>query len=59
MRTRARQLAKHRHYTHLPTSFERFRRELNRKKSKFERYGLVTSTMAVVAEFADEAPHLV
>ena len=28
------------YYTHLPTRFERFRCELNRKKSKFERYGL-------------------
>jgi hypothetical protein len=28
------------HHDHLPTSFERFRYELNRTKSKFERYGL-------------------
>jgi len=28
------------HYTHLPTSFERFRCELNRKKPKFECNGL-------------------
>jgi hypothetical protein len=27
-------------YAHLPTSFERLRCELNRKKSKFERNGL-------------------
>jgi hypothetical protein len=41
----ARQLAKYRHYTHLPISFERFRCELNRKKSKFECYGLLATVM--------------
>jgi len=35
------QLLKHRDYTHLPTSFKRFRCEVNRKQSKFERYGLL------------------
>jgi len=30
-------------YTHLPTSFERFRCELNRKKSKFECNRLVST----------------
>jgi hypothetical protein len=30
-------LVKHRDFTHLPTSFKRFRYELNRKDSKFER----------------------
>jgi hypothetical protein len=29
-------LAQNRDYTHLPISFERFRCEVNRKKSKFE-----------------------
>jgi len=32
------------HYTHLPTSFKRFGCEVNRKKSKFERYALFTAT---------------
>jgi hypothetical protein len=30
-------------YAHLPTSFERFRCEVNRKKSKFECYGLLAT----------------
>src|ERR1017187_1524834 len=38
-----RQISLNLYYTHLPTSFKRFRCEVNRKKSKYERYGLVTS----------------
>jgi hypothetical protein len=34
------QLLKYRHYTDVPISFEHFGCELNRKNSKFERYGL-------------------
>jgi hypothetical protein len=30
-------------YAHLPTSFKRFRCEPNRKRSKFERKGLLSS----------------
>ena len=33
---------------HLPTSFERYRCELNRKKSKFERYGLISTVIPLV-----------
>jgi hypothetical protein len=37
------QLAKNRGYTQIPITVERFKFELNRKKSKFERYGLIST----------------
>jgi len=33
------------HCTHFPNLFEWFRCEVNRKKSEFERYGLISSTI--------------
>ena len=45
-------LAQNLYYDHLPTSFERFRCELNRKKSKFERYGLLTAVTGCAAWIA-------
>jgi hypothetical protein len=48
---------KNRDYTHLPTSFERFRRELNRKKSKFERYGLISTLDFRLASATPELNH--
>jgi hypothetical protein len=38
-------LAKNPHYAHLPASFERFTYELNRKRSKFERKGLISTVI--------------
>ncbi len=45
---------KDRHYAHLPTSFEHPKCELNRKKSKFERYGLVSPVRVPQAELSRE-----
>src|ERR1700730_11127273 len=42
-------VAKYRHSTHVPISFEHFRCEPNRKKSKFERERLLSSSDERVA----------
>jgi hypothetical protein len=41
-----RRLAKHPLCTQIPITVERFKFELNRKKSKFERYRLITTADA-------------